>query len=596
MIRIILLMVVFTSVIFSQVDSIKYNDPDSTEVDLESLVEQTNEEEDSQLLDLLEKEKPTPVGDGFGRMSLEIRSRVSQKLQRSDGYKTGGYLGTPLKSYQRIKMSQGKNITAGILLEKDPGEKEVNDFTNGFIGYKSDGFVSSIVLGDYTVEGGQGLSLWRGYDLRKGANITGGTIREERGLKSHLSADENGFLRGAAAKFKLSNLSTIIFYSQKYLGASVDPFDEVTSIYMTGYYRTESEIAKRSKFREILYGTHVLYNFRQDKRFGFTYYNSSFSKDLRLGSGKGFKGDKYSIVSFDYSIKFNPLKMYGELSSLHGKYVSGLSGVSITPSKDVKVVSVYRNYSSKYFARYANPFGENIGGANEEGYYFGIELSPFKTINLSAYSDQFSFPQSSSIVYPTRGNEYFIQVGCGLFPKLKLSLRYRIKSTDMSQKISVFTNREIEIVDNETKQNYRVNIDYRFSPTVALRFRAEYLTLSTRLTKKKETGILLYQNVKFKTTERFNVEFRLSYFKTDSYDSGVGEFENDLPGVLTIPVFYGEGVKWYALLTYKIWNSLQLSVKYSNLIREDVKKIGSGLDELPSNYDNRISVQVDFNL
>jgi hypothetical protein len=102
--------------------------------------------------------------------------------------------------------------------------------------------------------------------------------------------------------------------------------------------------------------------------------------------------------------------------------------------------------------------------------------------------------------------------------------------------------------------------------------------------------------VNFKTKGRFNPEFRISYFKNDSYNSGVGEFENDLPGVLTIPVFYGEGVKLYSLITYKVWNTLRLSIKYSNLIREDVKKIGSGPDELPSNYDNKVDVQVDFNL
>ena len=493
-------------------------------------------------------------------------------------------------------MNQGKNISAGILVEKDAGERKMNDFTNGFIGYKSDGLISSVVLGDYIVEGGQGLSLWRGYDLRKGSNITAGTIREERGLASHLSSDENGFLRGVSAKFKLSNLSTILFYSQKNLSASIDSVNEVTSIYTTGYYRTESEIAKRSNFREILYGARALFYFAENKRIGITYYQSLFSKRLQLSRGNGFSGYKYSIVSFDYSLKFNEINIYGELSSHNQKYVNGLSGIMIVPASYVKIVSVYRNYSPRYFARYANPFGENSGSANEEGFYLGIELSPFKKINLSAYSDQFRFPKSSSICYPTRGSEYFIQVDNGLFAKMKMSIRYRKKSTDVSQKISDIANREIEIIDTETKQNYRMNIDYRFSSAVKLRFRAEYVNLATQLTRKKETGILLYQNVNLKTNDRFDLEFRISYFKTDSYNSGVGEYENDLPGVLTIPIFYGEGVKWYALVTYKMWNTLQMSVKYSYLVREDVKKIGGGLDELPSNYDNRIGLQVDFNL
>jgi hypothetical protein len=449
MIRLILLMIlqtVFTTAVYTQDDSDKYETQDSADVDIESLVEQTTEVEDSQLPDVYENERSVTKQDGLGKTSLEIRSRASQKLQMSEGYSDNKYLGSPLKSYQRIKMNQGKNLSVGILFEKDAGERKVSDFTNGFMGYKSDGLISSVIHGDYTVEGGQGLSSWWGNDLRKGSNITAGTIREKRGLTSHLSADENGFLRGGAAKLKLSNLSALIFYSQKYLSATVDSLNEITSIYPTGYYRTESEIAKRSKLREILYGVRTLYKFSEMKRVGFTYYRNSFSKHLRFGGGNGFSGAQYSIASLDYSFKFNEINMYGELSSHNQKYVSALSAILITPAKYVKVVSVYRNYSSKYFARYANPFGENLGGANEEGFYFGIELSPFKSLNLSAYSDQFKFPKSSSICYPARGSEYFIQVDNGMFTKVKLSLRYRRKSTAVNQKISDDSNRELEFI------------------------------------------------------------------------------------------------------------------------------------------------------
>jgi hypothetical protein len=105
MIRMMLLMVlqtVFTVALFSQDDSDKYGNQDSANADLESFVEQTTEEEDSQLLDILGQEKSTPEEIGFGNISLEIRSRLSQNIQRSSGYNDSKYLGSPLKSYQKI--------------------------------------------------------------------------------------------------------------------------------------------------------------------------------------------------------------------------------------------------------------------------------------------------------------------------------------------------------------------------------------------------------------------------------------------------------------------------------------------------------------
>lgn len=581
---------------FSQIEVDTTFNIDSTEVYVESQDEQMMDEEDSQLLDVFETEKPIPADIDFWKTSIEIRSRFTRKLQTVKGYESGKYLGSPLKSYQRVKLNQGKYITAGILIEKDAGEKKVNDFINGFISYKSSGIISGVILGDYIVEAGQGLVLWRGYDFSKGASITTGTIRKGRELRSQLSSDENGFLRGAAVTLRLSNLSTLIFYSQKYLGASIDTLGELKSIYTTGYYRTETEIFKKSKLKETLLGARGVYEFDEEKTFGITYYQTSFSNILRFdGSGK-FIGKKYSVLGTDYSLKFNELKLYGEVAANDNKNISGISGILISPFRAVHIVSLYRNYSPNYFSRYSNPFGEKFGGSNEEGFYFGIELRPIKSVILSSYFDQFVFPKSSSINYPSRGNEYFIQLTYRVNSQLNLAVRYREKRSDVNQKVLDTFSRDIQIIDERRRQAYRLNSDYSFSSKMKIRFRIEYQTIKSVFTNTEEVGRLIYQDYNFKPIEGLSINCRINYFKTDSYNSGIGQYENDMPGVLTIPYFYGEGIKWYLLVTYKILRTLDLSVKYSNLIREDVKRIGTGLDELPANYDNRIGVQVELKL
>ena len=144
------------------------------------------------------------------------------------------------------------------------------------------------------------------------------------------------------------------------------------------------------------------------------------------------------------------------------------------------------------------------------------------------------------------------------------------------------------------KQQVRINLDYRLSKKIKLRGRFERVMLDAKLSSWSEKGWLFYQDVVFEPSKRWWWNFRLTFFKTDSYDSRVSEYENDLTGVLTIPALYGSGVRWYLLGKLKLSNRFKFSGKYSDYIRDDVKHLGSGLDELPTNHDNRIGVQIDF--
>jgi hypothetical protein len=45
---------------------------------------------------------------------------------------------------------------------------------------------------------------------------------------------------------------------------------------------------------------------------------------------------------------------------------------------------------------------------------------------------------------------------------------------------------------------------------------------------------------------------------------------------------------------YQVNENIRLSAKYSDMLRDDVKHMGSGVDELPTNHDDRVSVQADI--
>ncbi|MDP2207222.1 MAG: hypothetical protein Q8K98_00420 [Bacteroidota bacterium] len=581
----IFLLFLWLSSALSQIDS-----EDTTDVEIEKLVEQTTDEEDSQLLDAFETEPKIIQKNIWSLPSVAVRSRIRQKLQTSHGYNEGKYLGSPVVSYQRIKLSQGKNISGGLLVEKDAGERKFNDYTNYFIRIQNLGFIKSVVIGDYVIEAGQGLVMWRGYDFTKGANIKAGSLRKGRDLMPHLSADEVGFLRGFATLLNWRRFTGLIFYSNKNLSASVDSLGNVTSFY-SGYYRTNSEIAKRENLNEKVFGARTTYELYKEFKFGLTWAVSSYSKQIKA-AGNNF----FSNYGFDYTLKMNRINLYGEVAANSKMELSGVSVLSISPNAFVDVVALYRNYSPNYFNRFANPFGESFGGSNEEGFFIGLELKLFRGIKLIGYSDKFVFPKSKELNFSKRGNEYFSQFEYKINKNLFVTLRYKNKSSDDFQKNLDEMNREIRIIDQTVRSNYRINVDYDLSKFVRLRWRFEYRTVNSNLTKATEIGRMLLQDLSIRSKKRWTLNFRISYFKSDSYYSGISQYENDLRGVLSIPLLYGQGIKWYVLLKYQIINSLDFSLKYSYLIREDVRKIGSGWDELPANVDNRIGLQLDVRL
>ena len=92
------------------------------------------------------------------------------------------------------------------------------------------------------------------------------------------------------------------------------------------------------------------------------------------------------------------------------------------------------------------------------------------------------------------------------------------------------------------------------------------------------------------------MEARVIFFDTDSFDSRVYEFENDVRGVFANPALFGRGMRWYALVRLKIAAFLGVSAKYAETYRDDVKTMGSGADAIARNVMSRLNIQLDISL
>ena len=94
----------------------------------------------------------------------------------------------------------------------------------------------------------------------------------------------------------------------------------------------------------------------------------------------------------------------------------------------------------------------------------------------------------------------------------------------------------------------------------------------------------------------FNIDVRVIFFKTDSFNTAIYEFENDLEGTYSITGLSGQGIRWYCLIKYKFFEMMKLSLKYSEIYKPAEKTLGSGYSEIIGNFDNQISAQIELDL
>src|SRR5690606_7504462 len=115
----------------------------------------------------------------------------------------------------------------------------------------------AITLGDFQAQFGQGLVFGSGYSPGKGAESITTVRRSSVGLRPFTSAMEFGFFRGGAATYSIGNFEITGLYSNAPRDGNIQSaFDSlenqeefISSLLLSGYHRTPTEIATKSKAR-----------------------------------------------------------------------------------------------------------------------------------------------------------------------------------------------------------------------------------------------------------------------------------------------------------------------------------------------------------
>jgi hypothetical protein len=524
--------------------------------------------------------------------NINFRSRILEDLQEDKGFVENKFEGSKYKVYNRFSAEYLDHYQLGFLTDKDAGEKMLNDFSSYYLFAKNLGFVKNIVVGDYNLGFGQGLALWSQYGFSKGIDAVYPTKKIGKGIKPYKSSTENNFFRGFAATFSLDNISLTTFYSKNKFDANVDSIsDVILSTPITGLHRTATEIEKRKTAEETMMGANLEYSLANILKTGFTFYHSTFNHPFDEAGIYKIEGSKFNYYSFYLDSYLYNLNLFGE-SVFDGTSVANFYGMEIPVSKHFAFVTAIRSFPRNFINIHGFGFGEKNGNTkNEFGIYNGVRWNlPYGRLNF--YYDQFKFPYATyTTLLPSEGNEFLINYNLKPLSKFSINLTFK----DENKEVSTSSNVK-KLISMRQRKTYRLEITFFPIKQIRLKSRFQYLTNYIKQIDSFEKGMMIFQDVKLNLYKNLRCSFRTSYFKTDSFNSAIYMYENDLRGILYSIPLYGEGLRWYMMLNYSIFDFLEFTFKYAETYEPNVSSLGSSYNEVDGNALDRVSVQMDCNL
>jgi hypothetical protein len=521
------------------------------------------------------------------------------------------YLGNPWRIYTRYRYTYGSKVSYGFTAEKDAGEqffKGTNakgfDFYSGHLYFnKLNNTVRSLAIGDFEARFGQGLILWSGLGYGKGADVTN-IKKSARPIKQFSSVNEAAFLRGVGATIGIGKqFQAVVFGSHRFRDANTvvdstagneDTNVQVSALQTIGLHRTPAEIADRDAIQIWTGGASLQYRTPALKVAINGLYNklsAPLIPTYDVYNQFKFRGTELLNVSADYSYLYQNLNVFGEVARSQNGGFASLNGMILGIDRRFSVSALHRYYSRDYWHLRGNAFGERAGVNNEDGMFLGIQVRPRREWLFNAYLDAYTFPWLlSNTNAPTQGFDYLLQLNHR--PSRGTDMYIRFKNEEKPQTFNIGTSPGGELAPYR-RMSLRFHVTNKISKQMELRTRADIV----RTTSPKGTGegYLLYQDIAWKA-KNYPIQFTARYaiFNTDSYDTRIYSYENDILYSYSVPPYYYKGSRWYLNLRWRPLKFLTAEARVGQTTIDNKEFIGSGLDQLPGNTRTEVRGQLRF--
>lgn len=525
----------------------------------------------------------------------EVLTRLDIPFYKRKGYEHT-YLGPSVYNSVKYTFRYRDQLYAGGVAEKDAGEpfaalhnRYGYDYYSFYLLLQNCGRLKSLAVGNYRLSFGQGLVMSTDYLMGKTIYASSFNNRST-GIKRHSSTDEYNYFRGVATTVALTKrLSVSAFYSHRNMDGVVTD-GEITSVYKTGLHRSRKEADKKNLLTSQLTGGNVSYQ-QNHIRLGITgvYYvfNRPYEPELTGYSKYNIHGNHFYNLGIDYAYRWHRFSFQGE-TAIGKQGWASLNRLQYSPVQDIQFMLIHRFYSYDYWAMYAHSFGEGSTVQNEQGYYVGLETTPFSHWRFFVSFDLFSFPwKKYRINKPSRGTDGLIQAT--FTPRTNLSMylkyRYKQKERDLTGSKGTLT---LPIFHHQLRYRLNYSLNDVFSSRTTLDYN-HFHSQDRAATKGYQVTQMISSQLPW---TRLFADVQGSYFCTDDYDSRVYVSEKGLLYTFYTPSFQGRGFRCAVRLRYELNKHWLFITKFGETIYLNRNEIGSGNDLIYGNKKADIQMQL----
>jgi len=472
-----------------------------------------------------------------------------------------GTLGPPVEIVSRVTVEGRGGLEAGATLSRRAGERMEDALLTAYASVPGAGILRRLIAGDFDVEAGEGVALWRGpstpgaFDpLRSGVP---GSVTPHRG------ADRGHFLRGAAVSLAVpSGPQCALFVSGRSYAATVDTSGDA-SAFFTGTYSTPASSSKRDALHERLAGFLLECPLGAHAGAGLTLYGSRFDRiftpsdpDRLSGSATGACGAHAWWSGPDMSLR-------GEFGVLKG----GANAFACTAAFLAPGGEAFALRYCDFPPRFDNPHACTDGALgetrNERICTADVHFSCGPGSGGECRVEAFEHPAPTrECPIPRRGLQLTLVVKSSLRGRGLLTERFSLRRSYECASGADALDRRVPLGGPALEQR---NLICAASPAVSGVTLGERCEIVRAVSPGGSAmcGALVGGEIDAALPFGGRLGARLSLFRTEGYDARVYDREEALPGLLSAPPLYGRGVRWYVRLCLRPLPGFSLTCRYA---------------------------------
>ncbi len=531
--------------------------------------------------------------------------RYEQTLEQQAGFTVSEpesrFIGARSKRYIRARLQNNNGLRIGLTAENDageamtwnPGRRQYGfDYLSGYVQVIRQGRIHNLIAGDYQAQFGQGLVCGGLLGMGKGSEAVATVRQPGVGFTPWSSTYEAGNRRGIATTLAISNsIALSAFVSRNVRDASVqqDSLETtITALQTTGLHRNARELNTRKQTPEQNYGA-VLHYKTAGLDAGIILDHLRLANTLQprpaVYNQFVFRGNNITNTSLYINYSINNVALFTEAAHTLEHGLAGIAGVVISLTRRLDMALLYRHFATDFYAPYGSAFAEASTLQNETGTYWGWKYTASKKLNTTGYVDLFRSPWLRYRVYaPAGGYEWMLRLNYQPSKTIAgwLQVREEQKARNTTAQTTLYT------ITPTLKRQYKAGVEY--GPDV-LKLRSQVLFCTFRTEGHTALGSALLQDIRVRVG-RLKCTARYAIFDTDTYDTRLYAYENDVWLAYSLPAYSGKGVRKYIMLEYALTRRLTAWVRYARTRYTDRDEISSGPDRIAGNVRNDIKFEL----